>query len=221
MAIVYADNIKWGIKNSDSVRNIQTALNKVSFPPYENLTVDGNYDWPTFNMVKAFQKFIGSPEDGYIDKAEATDLFRRAGITLDWQLTQPTKAFNTPFPGAYVGTPFGKKGSWLAGFHTGVDYPVGVNTPLRATWPGKVVSLNSWGSAYGLHVIYEHTINGIVYRTAYCHMNRIDVGVGKITVSGTHLGLSGNTGNTTGPHVHVEQRTYPFKYNDRVANPIL
>ena len=130
-------------------------------------------------------------------------------------------SITTPFPGAVVGTPFGVKGSWAAGFHTGRDYPCPINTPLRSTWTAKVVATNAWGTAYGIHVIMEHTSNGVVHRIAYCHMNSISVRVGDIVKPDQNVGRSGNTGNSTGPHCHVEDRIYPFGYNNRVVNPIL
>lgn len=133
----------------------------------------------------------------------------------------PPAGISTPYPNAVATTPFGVKGSWAAGFHTGRDYACNVGTPLRSTWTSKVVSINSWGSAYGIHVIMEHSSGGVVHRIAYCHMSRIDVPVGASLVPGSHVGLSGNTGNTTGPHVHVEDRTSPFGYNNKVVNPIL
>jgi hypothetical protein len=130
----------------------------------------------------------------------------------------PTGSITTPFPGAVTGTAFGVKGSWAAGFHTGRDYPCPIGTPLRSTWTAKVVATNAWGSAYGIHVIMEHTAGGVTHRIAYCHMSSISVRVGDTVKPGQNVGRSGNTGNTTGPHVHVEDRISPYGYNNRVVN---
>lgn len=127
----------------------------------------------------------------------------------------------TPFPGARITTPYGKKGAWAAGFHTGDDFACRVGTPLRSMWTGTVVGINSWGSAYGVHVIIQfQPKGGAVRRMAYCHMSKVAVKVGTRVVPGSHIGWSGNTGRTTGPHLHLEQRLAPFGYNNRCVKPI-
>lgn len=127
----------------------------------------------------------------------------------------------TPFPGGRITTPFGKPGKWAAGYHTGDDWACGVGTPLRTMWTVTVVAINAWGAAYGTHVIMEFTPKGgATRRMAYCHMSRVDVRIGQRLAPGGHIGLSGNTGNTTGPHLHLEQRTAPYKYNNKAVKPI-
>jgi murein DD-endopeptidase MepM/ murein hydrolase activator NlpD len=233
---VFADRLQDGVTDSDSVRAVQEALNKVSFPPHRNIPVNGNYDQTTKDMAAAFQRFIGDSADGYLGPKQTARLFQLAGMALEWHSESSgggsgstggggspppatTTGVSTPFPGAQVTTPYGKRGNWAAGFHTGVDYACGVGTPVRATWTGKVVAHNAWGAAYGKHVIYQATIDGQNTQIAYCHLSRIDAPVGSATRPGSHLGYSGNTGNTTGPHLHVEFRRNPYRYNNKCVPP--
>lgn len=115
-----------------------------------------------------------------------------------------------------VTTPYGKPGDWAAGYHTGEDYSTHGNTgvPVTATKSGKVVGTgNVWGSDYGKTVVVES--DGI--RHGYCHLSSIAVASGDHVDVGDRIGASGNTGNSTGPHLHYEERRSPYGYHDHRA----
>jgi murein DD-endopeptidase MepM/ murein hydrolase activator NlpD len=86
--------------------------------------------------------------------------------------------------------------------HNGLDFGVVVGTPVEATIDGKVTYAGWNDQGYGNLVIVE---NGD-YKTYYAHLSNIPVSVGDSVASGTTIGLSGNTGNSTGPHLHYEIR---------------
>jgi murein DD-endopeptidase MepM/ murein hydrolase activator NlpD len=88
------------------------------------------------------------------------------------------------------------------GGHNGLDIAVPVGTPIKTTMDGQVVHAGWNNQGYGNLVIIE---NG-VYRTYYAHLSSIPVSVGDSVRAGTTIGLSGNTGNSTGPHLHYEIR---------------
>lgn len=83
-------------------------------------------------------------------------------------------------------------------FHDGMDIDVRSGTPLHAVSGGTVVMAARYGG-YGLAVRIDHG-RGIV--TQYSHMSQINVAVGQKVESGEAIGYSGNTGVTTGPHLH-------------------
>lgn len=83
-------------------------------------------------------------------------------------------------------------------FHDGIDLDARVGTPLRAVTSGTVTFASRYGG-YGLAVKIDHG-RGVV--TQYSHMSSIEVEVGQRVAAGEHLGYSGNTGVTTGPHLH-------------------
>jgi hypothetical protein len=56
-------------------------------------------------------------------------------------------------------------------------------------------------------------------RHGYCHLSKIHVRMGQSVTAGQKIAASGNTGNTTGPHLHYEERTNPSRYNDKVRRP--
>lgn len=86
--------------------------------------------------------------------------------------------------------------------HNGLDFGIPVGTPITSTMDGKVVHAGWNDQGYGNLVIVE---NG-AYRTYYAHLSSIPVSVGDFVTAGTAIGLSGNTGNSTGPHLHYEIR---------------
>lgn len=86
--------------------------------------------------------------------------------------------------------------------HNGLDFGIPVGTPIESTMDGKVVHAGWNNQGYGNLVIVE---NG-AYRTYYAHLSSIPVSVGDTVRAGTTIGLSGNTGNSTGPHLHYEIR---------------
>ena len=83
---------------------------------------------------------------------------------------------------------------------------------------GKVlhVGWGGWGQAYGVHVIIDH---GGGFRAAYCHLSRTNVSVGQVVNEGQQIGAVGTTGRSTGSHLHVEVRSAPFGYNNKVHDP--
>ncbi len=86
--------------------------------------------------------------------------------------------------------------------HNGLDFGIVVGTPIKSTMDGKVISAGWNDQGYGNLVIVE---NG-AYRTYYAHLSSIPVAVGDSVKAGSTIGLSGNTGNSTGPHLHYEIR---------------
>jgi murein DD-endopeptidase MepM/ murein hydrolase activator NlpD len=88
--------------------------------------------------------------------------------------------------------------------HHGVDLGVPVGTDVRAM-AGGTVTVAGAKSGYGLAVMVDH---GMGWVTLYGHLDRVDVSVGDHVRAGEHLGLSGNTGLSTAPHLHFEVRRF-------------
>lgn len=94
--------------------------------------------------------------------------------------------------------------------HIGLDLAVPTGTPVKATMDGKVIYAGWNNQGYGNLVIIQ---NG-EYKTYYAHLSSIPVAVGATVTSGSTIGLSGNTGNSTGPHLH-----YEIRRNNVAINP--
>jgi len=83
---------------------------------------------------------------------------------------------------------------------------------------GRVIHVGwgGWGSAYGVQVIIDH---GGGMRAAYCHLSRTSVANGANVSEGQQIGNVGTTGNSTGPHLHIECRLSPWAYANRTVDP--
>ncbi len=87
--------------------------------------------------------------------------------------------------------------------HAGIDFPVGTGTPLKAPADG-VVSTARWMGGFGNVIMISHYIDGQSYTTVSAHLSRIDVSPGQAVSQGEVIGATGNTGKSTGPHLHFE-----------------
>jgi murein DD-endopeptidase MepM/ murein hydrolase activator NlpD len=144
--------------------------------------------------------------------------FRAPGDTEDrWYNAQGRSAqrmlMRTPINGARLTSSFGMRNHPVLGYtrmHAGVDFGAPVGTPILAAGDG-VVTRASWMGGYGNVVDISH---GDVYSTRYAHISRFASGlsVGDRVRQGDVIAFVGNTGRSTGPHLHYEIR--------RSGNPI-
>ncbi|MBK7242216.1 MAG: M23 family metallopeptidase [Flavobacteriales bacterium] len=86
-------------------------------------------------------------------------------------------------------------------FHAGMDFTAKVGTPIYATGDGRVTFADYSTNGYGLHVIVDH---GFDYETLYAHMSVLKVKNGQRLQRGDLLGFVGNSGLSSGPHLHYE-----------------
>ncbi|MFY4723574.1 M23 family metallopeptidase [Streptomyces sp. LaBMicrA B280] len=115
-------------------------------------------------------------------------------------------AFVAPIAHSYVSTGYKASSSlWSSGSHTGIDFHAMTGTSVHAVGVGTVVS-TGWGGAYGNQIVLRMA-DGMY--TQYGHLSSIGVTVGQQVTAGQQIGLSGATGNVTGPHLHFEARTGP------------
>ncbi len=120
-----------------------------------------------------------------------------------------------PCPG-YISSGFGRRKDPFTGkpaFHTGIDLVSYPGTPVKATADGKVIYAGRH-SGYGKAVVIRH---GYGYSTLYGHLKKITVRAGQRVKRGQIIGYLGNTGRSTGPHLHYEVRRYgrylnPYRY---------
>ena len=85
--------------------------------------------------------------------------------------------------------------------HYGIDFTAKTGTDIYATGDGKVERVRKSYSGYGKHVIINH---GFGYKTLYAHMHDFSVKQGQKVKRGDIIGQVGNTGTSTGPHLHYE-----------------
>ncbi|WAU78973.1 M23 family metallopeptidase [Streptomyces sp. Qhu-G9] len=103
---------------------------------------------------------------------------------------------------------FAQAGNLWSSTHSGQDFAVASGTQVVAAHGGTVVKAGGNGAgdgpAYGNAVVIKHG-NGTY--SQYAHLSRVDVKAGQVVKTGQRIALSGNTGNSSGPHLHFEIRT--------------
>jgi murein DD-endopeptidase MepM/ murein hydrolase activator NlpD len=173
-------------------RAFQSAANSLKWPCL--FTVASSASFPSSTYIPLFQKpFSGNFAAG---SCFDHDLPRdQNGYVLTWQ----GKKLRAGSPGAYIDG------------HAGYDFGMPTGTPLLAVADGVVdfagwhqpFNCPPWGIVRGLDVVIAHTApDGSRFQSIYGHLDRVDVSQGQRVYSGQVIGLSGNTGCSSGPHLH-------------------
>lgn len=95
--------------------------------------------------------------------------------------------------------------------HTGMDFTAPTGTQIYATGDGVIESVTKSKRGYGNHIVIKHQFG---YRTRYAHMSRFNATKGQKVKRGDVIGFVGNTGSSTGPHLH-----YEVEKDNRKVNP--
>ncbi len=111
----------------------------------------------------------------------------------------------TPIEGNYIGSGFGWRVDPIVGtgaMHEGIDFAADIGTPVIAA-AGGVVVVAEMHPQYGNLIEIDH---GNEFSTRYAHLSKLTVKEGQVIRRSQRIGLSGNTGRSTGPHLHFEVR---------------
>ncbi|MEW2137682.1 M23 family metallopeptidase [Streptomyces sp. NPDC005409] len=143
----------------------------------------------------------------------------QAAVTADKAASAKSGLWDKPLDKYTLSATFGKGGSMWSRKHSGQDFAVPVGTPVKAAAAGVVVKAGPNGGgdgpAYGNAIVIKHADNTY---SQYAHLSRIQVRIGQKVAARQRIALSGNTGNSSGPHLHFEIRTTP-NYGSAV-NPV-
>ena len=204
------DNLYRVVLQADPVAD---AVRKVGYGGtnrYEELMVMANSDL----VVNTTQKMDMLNRQLYIQSKsfdEVVDLFKNHDEMLKCiPAIQPVANKNLKYTASGYGMridPIYK----TAKFHNGMDFSANIGTPVYATGDG-VIKKAGWQSGYGKIIVVSH---GFGYETWYAHLNKYNVRVGQKVVRGEVIGEVGNTGKSTGPHLH-----YEVHLKGKVVNPV-
>lgn len=148
---------------------------------------------------------------------EVATLSKRAG---DMASCIPAIPPFSPEKGKYtLSSPFGYRSDPISGetrYHDGQDFAMKSGTPVYTTGDGVVEYVKFSFTGYGNEILIDH---GFGYKTRYAHMSMISVAEGMKLKRGDCIGESGNSGKSTGPHLHYEvlyrgERVNPMNYLD-------
>lgn len=127
---------------------------------------------------------------------------RTYGVTMPREFSIDLRGFSMPCDSRLVTSHYGYRRSFRRN-HYGTDIKVYVGDTIRSVFDGKVRVVAYEGKGYGNYVVIRHA-NGL--ETVYGHMSRHLVRENQVVRSGEPIGLGGNTGRSTGSHLHIETR---------------
>ena len=220
---LYADGVKSNVPNEVLVRLIQLFSFDLDFQrdikkntavsiSYEKTYVEnasefsiGDIDYAKIEIGKnnlEYFKFL--TDEGFID------YYNREGKNVKKSILK------TPLDGARLSSNFGMRKHPISGFnkmHKGIDFAAPIGTPIYAGGNGIVEYIGTNGG-YGKYIRIRHNNE---YKTAYAHLNSYKKGISKgVRVNqGEVIGYVGNTGRSTGPHLH-----YEIIYQNKQINPL-
>ncbi|MFD3521879.1 M23 family metallopeptidase [Streptomyces sp. NPDC058653] len=146
-----------------------------------------------------------------VEKKAATE---KASVTkaADKAKAKKSPTWGKPVSKYELSAGFGIGGGRWAHKHSGQDFAVPVGTNVKAAHDGTVVKAGPNGAgdgpAYGNAIVIKHGTKNAKY-TQYAHLSKVKVHIGQKVDKGESIALSGNTGNSSGPHLHFEVRTTP------------
>ncbi|MFM1895808.1 MAG: hypothetical protein RLZZ385_882 [Pseudomonadota bacterium] len=161
--------------------------------------------------VPQFLDAISQLEAQLEDRQQQLEILE--GMLVDRQIQSDVFIAGRPVDKGWISSRFGRRPDPFTGklaWHSGVDFSAERGTDIKTVAAG-VVTWSAASSAYGLMVEVNH---GNGYATRYAHADKLLVDVGDIVKKGQVVALVGNTGRSTGPHVHFEV----YK-NGRVVDP--
>lgn len=169
-----------------------------------------------FRKIIAISSYVNDKEVGR--EIVKQEVVQEAVPKIVERGTRIPPTYIKPVSGGRLSSGFGKRSSPTKGastYHKGIDWAVPVGTAVYASCGGTVAKAG-WGSGYG-YVIYINHEDG--RQTRYGHLSKVLVSVGQSVKQGEKIALSGNTGITSGPHVHFEilingSQVNPLNYLD-------
>ena len=184
---------------------------------YTNQTVVHQQPSAGYRKVVADVSYINDKEVGREILKE--EIIQPAVAKIVERGTKIPPTYIKPISGGRQTSGFGRRSAPTKGastYHKGVDWATPTGTPVYAS-SGGTVSRAGWGSGYGYVVYIDHEDGR---QTRYGHLSKILVTTGQKVKQGEKIALSGNTGVSTGPHLHFEilingTQVDPLKYLDK------
>lgn len=161
-----------------------------------------DYDqWRRYGGDHHVHNFRQAPESVLIDLPHYSQSAQRS-----IRNASSTSVYSVGYLGSY------RTGAEESGNHPGVDIRVPVGTPVRTVMNGIVSQYKNDRGGFGLTIVIKHpnvpdpsdSSKTTTLYSSYAHLSSVHVSVGQVVNKGQQIGLSGNTGNTTGPHLHFQ-----------------
>lgn len=117
------------------------------------------------------------------------------------RLARLARSYTAPLANYQLTSGFGESGAMWSSTHTGQDFAAPTGTPVKAVHSGTIKEAG-WAGSYGYRIVLELADGTEIW---YCHLSSMTVTSGEVT-TGDVIGRVGSTGNSSGPHLHLEVR---------------
>ena len=185
----------------------------------EPAEVDGLSWWPVAGILVPGGSVRATSPAWVPDGAELIgEAARLPGTTIPTKLTG--RYLRPPFPGAFgISQLWGENPEFYSQFsydgapllgHNGIDFLTPPGTPVFAVADGVVARADFEDGGFGNYVLLRHAWG----ESIYAHLDRRDVSAGQQVTAGQQIGLSGNSGGSSGPHLHHAIRINPYRRTD-------
>lgn len=180
---------------------------------HDNLLANqGNSGISVENTTRYLESLFSEEEEPELDiYTEGWDSQRvncYSGIDVPNNVVIDVSKFSMPHPG-YITSPYGYRRRFRR-MHKGVDLKLNIGDTVRAAFDGRVRIINYERRGYGKYVVVRHTND---LETVYGHLSGYLVEPGQYVHAGDPIALGGNTGRSTGPHLHFETRYMGYPIN--------
>lgn len=176
------------------------------------LANQGNTAAQVDNTTKYLETLFSEEEepefDIYTEGWESQHVNCYAGVSVPETADIDVSKFAMPVPG-YITSPYGYRRRFRR-MHKGVDLKVNIGDTVRAAFDGRVRITNFERRGYGYYVVLRHTND---LETVYGHLSKFLVEPDQYVKAGQPIALGGNTGRSTGPHLHFETRYMGYAIN--------
>jgi murein DD-endopeptidase MepM/ murein hydrolase activator NlpD len=156
---------------------------------------------PSASALDITPRALGfEPADGAAQAAPAVAQVTQQSLLPRLKLRAKPAPWELPVVGYHLTGRFGQSSGLWASTHTGLDFAAAEGTRIRSIGPGVVIS-TAYDGAFGNKTVVRLDDGTVLW---YCHQSDFGVNPGQRVKPGDLIGYVGSTGNTTGPHLHLE-----------------
>ena len=203
------------VSNFSDAENIVNGLKEKSSSNIDNITISEKYETELKDMTsveEAVAKLYVEPKSIMVASNKSTKKTSTGSVNTATSISGGKVSLGISLVKPVSGTissRFGARSRVRSSAHTGLDIATSTGTPVVAAASGTV-TFSGWKGSYGYLMVITHS-NGV--QTYYGHCSKLYYSAGQTVSKGQKIAAVGNTGNSTGPHLHFEIRVNGVAYN--------
>ena len=217
-AILDSQEEKLYVANFEEAEKIVNDLKEKNSQNKENISIVEKYETELKDLVSSEEAvaklYVEAPKTIAVAKKTSSTVKYTSTGSVNTNLTtaggKPNLGISLIKPvSGTISSRFGVGSSIRRSSHTGLDIAAPLGTPIKAAASGTV-TFAGWKGSYGNMLVISHGNN---VQTYYAHCSKLSASVGTSISQGQVIGAVGSTGNSTGPHLHLEIRVNGIAYN--------